>query len=121
MRDNGVGFEPDRASSLFEAFPRRSAPDALDGAGIGLAIVRRVVERHGGRVWAEGRVGEGATFFFTLGAKARVDADAAPIADAGPITDAAPTAAAVPPAAGAGPAVADETAAVVSTDATPSA
>lgn len=65
VRDNGVGFPEARAAELFQPF-RRLHGNAYDGTGIGLTIVRRIVERHGGRVWAEGRPGDGASFFFSL-------------------------------------------------------
>jgi signal transduction histidine kinase len=65
VRDNGVGFSEAEGRELFVPF-RRLHADRFEGHGIGLTIVRRIVERHGGRLWAEGRPGEGATFFFTL-------------------------------------------------------
>jgi light-regulated signal transduction histidine kinase (bacteriophytochrome) len=67
VRDNGVGFDPSTASKLFGAFQKLHPRQDYGGNGMGLAIVRRLVMRHGGRAWAESRPGEGATFFFTLG------------------------------------------------------
>ena len=66
MRDNGIGIDPEYFGKIFQLFQRLHTRKQYPGTGIGLAVCKRIIERHGGTIWVESQLGKGATFYFSL-------------------------------------------------------
>ena len=66
MRDNGIGMEKQYSKKIFEPFKRLHTIDVYEGAGIGLSIVKKIIENHGGRIWFESELGKGSVFYFSI-------------------------------------------------------